>query len=218
MTKPISLKPAQTLNNQALKLCQERPRLFNLLIALDLFWWLAATIYDWQKLVSTPWYLLPFLPICPIYPLLLAIAFICLKRGRQIPAPLAIFTFMGAASYGIMAYIFYPLYMSATGLDSSAIGNMAWVTFYALQSYLLLPYLKIWPGWIIILATYFFSKDIIDLKFQQFSYLITPTTPGYVISYSFIAILLIHLTLLYWLTNQQRQTPAIRLANLASSR
>lgn len=184
---------------------QRHPRILDLLIALDFFWVLAATIYDWQKLAATPWYLLPFMPICPIYPLLLAICFVLFKRHGRIPRPLAIFAFMGSVSYGLAAYIFYPLFMSWIGFDWIAVGNMAWVTFYALQAPLLKDYLRLHIGWTILLASYFFTKDILDWHMAKFSYFVTSATPMYVKFYTFLSVLIIHSFLLLWLIFRQHK-------------
>ncbi len=180
-------------------LITRRPRLLWLLIALDLFWTVAATIYDWPKIVATPWHLLLFMPICPIYPLLLAIAYLWSWYRRRIPAPLAVFAFLGSLSYGLMAYIFYPLMMSWVGWDWLMVGNMLWVTFYALQVFLLLPYLRLSYGGILAISSYFFLKDFLDFTALRFSYFITATTPPHIKLHSFIAILLIHVGLMFWL-------------------
>lgn len=103
------------------------------LIGLDLMLAIASNVVDWPWLMSVEWYLRPFAPICSLFPLALAIWFIVYLKKRRVPAWFTTFIFVGLISYGIMAQIYYPYYISQLGFNWRLPGNMLWVALYASQ-------------------------------------------------------------------------------------
>ena len=164
------------------------------LIVLDLFMTASAIFVDWSDFFSVPWYLIPFVSICPLYPLLLAIVFWKFRRKGSFSQPLLHFTLMGIIGYGIMAYIFYPTFFVTRGFGWYELGNIFWVTIYASQALLLIPYVKkIAFSWYIPFFSYFIVKDILDrfggtFSYQRFEVFSTATS-----NFLFIMILSLHL-------------------------
>lgn len=145
-----------------------------------------SNIVDFDWLMSVPRHLIPFTPICSLYPLLLCIWFSLYYkknidaggshfREQQLggglhsrepvvpPTWFTAFICMGIISYGFMAWIYYPLSMSWYGFNLRSIGNMIWVTIYASQALLLIPEIKKLPIYqYLLIFGYFFFKDYAD--------------------------------------------------------
>lgn len=134
-----------------------------ILIAVNIIMGIASNIVDWHWLSTMPWYLFPFAPICSIYPFLLAIWFGLRYTNKKIPSWFTAFLFIGLLSYGVMAYVYYPLYMSWDGIQFRLLGNIFWVTIYALQTLILKSELEILPFYQYIpVFGYFAFKDFSD--------------------------------------------------------
>ena len=108
------------------------------LILLNLFWSVAAFVYDWPAILQLKYYFIPFIVICPIYPLLLALVWYQTLRSNQVNPYLLAFAALPSAIYLVGALIFYPTVMTKTGFDWSACGQIFWVAFYGLQGFYLL--------------------------------------------------------------------------------
>ena len=93
-----------------------------------------ALAYDWPALAAIPWYLLPLVVICPVYPTLLAVALLTGRRGV-----LAGIATVPAAVFGLLALAFYPLYMLRNGFAWTDLGQIFWVLAYAVPALLLSP-------------------------------------------------------------------------------
>lgn len=164
------------------------------LVVLDLFMAISAMYVDWGDFFMVPWYLILFVPICPLYPLLLACNFWHFRNKGNFSQPLLHFTLMGTLAYGIMAYIFYPTYLISKGFAWYELGNMLWVTIYASQAFLLLPLIKkISIGWYVPFIAYFLLKDFLDRFAGTFSYerlkVFSPATENFL----FVSIVGLHL-------------------------
>lgn len=167
------------------------------LIALDLFMAGAAFYVDFKEFLIVPWYLWIFTPICPIYPLLIALNLIIYKKRGGFFQPLLHFTLIGALSYFIAAFIFYPAYMITHGLKGYEIGNMLWVALYGSQIFLLWPYLKKIPfWWYLIFGAYYLTKDFLDRFSITFSYQREGDLSGFIANFLFATIVLLHLFIL----------------------
>lgn len=164
------------------------------LVCLDLFMAISATYIDWGDFFEVPWYLILFVPICPIYPLLLAINFWKFWRTGEFSQPLLHFTLIGTIGYGIMAYIFYPTYLISEGFGWYEFGNIFWVTLYALQTLLLLPHLeKISFALYAPMLVYFLAKDFLDRFGDTFSYHRAQIFSEKIENFLFVSILFLHL-------------------------
>ncbi len=140
-----------------------------LLIILDIFLAIGSNIADYEWLSSVPHYLLPFAPICSLYPLLLAIWFILYYKKKNIHPAFTFFIFLAITSYGIMSYIYYPLYMLHYGVKFRLVGNIIWVTTYSLQSLIILSELRpIKYTYLILILSYFLFKDYSDRYLGSF--------------------------------------------------
>lgn len=105
------------------------------LIALNLSMGMAALVYDTSAIASLPWYSVPFIVICPLYPILLA-----LHISTQGEHPwLHAFATIPPTVYGGLALCFYPLSMAYNGFSWNDIGHLFWVLTYAIQAAFFLP-------------------------------------------------------------------------------
>lgn len=164
------------------------------LIALDIFMAIASNIADWDWLMGVPWYLMPFTPICSLYPLTLSIWFTLYYFGRKIPSWYTAFIFIGITSYGIMAFFYFPLYMTWAGVDWRNSGNMLWVATYALQSFIIVSEVKKLPIYqYVFIFCYFGFKDYADRYLGTFIDILQPGYPQYLIDFFSITIILLHL-------------------------
>lgn len=169
-----------------------------ILIGLDVFMAIGSNIADWPWLMNVAqekWYLIPFAPICSLYPLTLAIWFSLKYLGKKIPAWFTTFIFIAIVSYGIMAYIYYPLYMSWDGIAPRLIGNMVWVTVYALQSFIIVSELKVLPSYQLFLIMFYFSfKDYADRFLGSFIDISRTDFPENFKNLFWVCIIILHLT------------------------
>lgn len=169
-------------------------KFLSLLILLDLFMAISAIYVDFRDFFVVPWYLVLFVPICPLYPLLLAINFSMFLKKGKFSQGLLHFTMIGIMGYGIMAYIFYPAYLITKGFTWYEFGNMFWVTLYAAQALLLLPVLKkINILWYAPMMGYFMLKDFLDRFGDTFSYHREAVFSSNIENFLFGAVLTLHL-------------------------
>jgi hypothetical protein len=176
------------------------------LIVLDIFMAIGSNIADWHWLMSVEWYLMPFAPICSLYPLTLAIWFYIYYKHKKVPAWFTTFIFIGIISYGVMAYVYYPLYMQEFGVHWRLIGNMAWVTVYALQSFIIASELKPIPVYqYALIVTYFYFKDYSDRYLGSFIDILRPDFPERLKDFFGVVIVTIHtiaIVFTVWLSNK----------------
>lgn len=130
---------------------------------------------DLHDFTETPFYLWLFVPICSLYPFLLALNYVWFLRKKMFSPFLLVFTLFGAIGYGIIAPFFYAYYMVQNGFSWYEFGNVFWVWLYASQAFLLWPYLrphlKELPLWqLCLVAIYFFTKDFLDRFSVTWSY------------------------------------------------
>ncbi|MBU0667882.1 hypothetical protein KJ835_02020 [Patescibacteria group bacterium] len=168
------------------------------LIAVDFTMAALSNIVDWPWLMSVDWYLRPFTPICSLFPLTLGIWFTLHLLKKKIPAWYTAFIFMGIVSYGIMSYIYYPLYMiQFTGFDWRTLGNMLWVTIYALQSLTIFSELKPVKLWqFALIASYYLFKDFSDRYLGSFIDLLQPGFPEWLKDFFGLIMVLLHLAVI----------------------
>lgn len=165
-----------------------------LLIGLDIFMAIGSNIADWPWLTSVKWYLMPFAPICSLYPLTLAIWFSLYYMGKKIPGWLTTFIFIGITSYGIMAWLYFPMFMSWDGIKLRTIGNMLWVTVYALQALIIKSHLKKIPVYqYALIFSYFIFKDYADRFLDTFIDLRMENYPQIFITIFWYAIIALHI-------------------------
>jgi hypothetical protein len=163
------------------------------LIGIDIFMAVGSNIADWPWLMSVKWYLMPFAPICSLYPLTLAIWFSLHYFGKKIPVWYTTFIFVGIVSYGFMAYVYYPAYMAWDGVRFRLVGNMIWVTVYALQSLIIKSELKRLPLYqYFLIALYFGFKDFADRFLGSFIDILRSDFPEQLKNVLFITIVAIH--------------------------
>lgn len=163
------------------------------LIILNAFLAIGSNIADWPWLSSVKWYLLPFAPICSLYPLILCIIFTLMYFGKKVPVWLTSFIFMAIVSYGLMTYIYYPLYMNWDGVTFRLVGNMIWVTIYASQSLILASELKVLPVYqYALIFGYFGFKDYSDRFLGSFIDILRPDFPHYLIDIFSASIVVLH--------------------------
>lgn len=165
------------------------------LIVLDIFMAIGSNIADWDWLMSVDWYLMPFAPICSLYPLTLAIWFTIYYFKKKVPNWFTAFIFMGIISYGVMAYVYYPLYMQWDGIDARLIGNMVWVTIYAMQSFIIASELRILPFYQYIpIIGYFAFKDYADRYLGSFIDILRFDFPEDLKNFLFGVMIVVHIS------------------------
>ncbi|MCC7197276.1 hypothetical protein IT413_03745 [Candidatus Peregrinibacteria bacterium] len=166
-----------------------------ILIGVDIFLAVGSNIADWPWLSSVDWRLLLFAPICSLYPLVLAIVFGLKYLDKKVPAWLTTFIFMAIVSYGIMAYIYYPFYMSWDGVKFRLVGNIIWVTCYAIQSLILFSDIKKLPIYqYALIFGYFAAKDYSDRFLGSFIDILRPDFPKYLIDIFTVSMIVLHVT------------------------
>ncbi|CAN5139160.1 hypothetical protein BH11PAT4_BH11PAT4_2120 [soil metagenome] len=105
------------------------------LIFLNLCMGFLALGYDIPAIRQVPWFMLPFILICPLYPFLLALHLSLAKPQVWLQA----FATIPPTIYGGLALAFYPLSMLNSGFTWNETGQIVWVLLYAVQAFLLLP-------------------------------------------------------------------------------
>ncbi|MFA5830060.1 MAG: hypothetical protein WC843_06255 [Candidatus Gracilibacteria bacterium] len=150
------------------------------IMAIDAALAISSTVVDWPWLIRVPRNLIIFAPICSLYPLLLLIWLTLHYFQKKIPTWFTTFLFMGLVSYGIMSYIYFPLYMSWTGINFHDVGSILWVTAYAIQAFIIAPDLKKIPWYqYLIIFGYFFLKDYSDRYWGTFLDVLLDSYPEY---------------------------------------
>lgn len=175
---------------------------------------------DWQDFAETPWFLWPFVPICPLYPFLLGVLYAWRARKGKWPVRLMLFTLLGITSYGVIAIVFYPLYMLENGFAWYELGNVFWVMIYSLQAVWLWKEFgrdgghwrpgrlsKVSTCLIAAYAVYFFAKDILDRYSVTFSYVRYNILSDVLTNRMFITVLVVHtlVFLTYFLTMRRER-------------
>ncbi len=163
------------------------------IIAIDLALGLSSTVVDWPWLIRVPPHLVMFAPICSLYPWLLAVWFSLYLWKRKIPAWFTAFLFAGLFSYGIMAWIYFPLYMSWNGINFHDVGSMFWVAGYALQAFIIASELKKLPLYqFVLIMGYFFFKDYADRYLGTFLDVLLDSYPEHLKTIFFTSALALH--------------------------
>jgi hypothetical protein len=163
------------------------------IIAIDLALGLSSTVVDWGWLIRVPPHLVMFAPICSLYPWLLAVWFSLYLWKRKIPAWFTAFLFAGLFSYGIMAWIYFPLYMSWNGINFHDVGSMFWVAGYALQAFIIASELKKLPlHQFTLIMGYFFFKDYADRYLGTFLDVLLDSYPEQLKTIFFTSALALH--------------------------
>lgn len=166
------------------------------LTILDLIWSLLAWFYDWQKLFSIPFYLVPFILTCPVYPLLLAIIWYQIYKKRSLNAFIYYIAVIVSVMYGALALFYYPSQMVLYGFDWLTFGAIFWVLVYALQGGYLL--LKIRPKFnlisFLVAIILIFEKIIIDYVTRTSDYIIDKFYPQSYLNWLFFIALIIFIT------------------------
>lgn len=143
--------------------------------------------FYWDQFLATPWYKWVFVPDCPLYDSLFIIAFILIKHKKSNDL-LNLLVITNTVKYGIWTITTIPLFSELflpAGVQSviPLFGNVT-LTFQlsslnlmlvfmhavmALQSLLILPFVKKWQLWQIIIAiAWLFINDLFDYRFNTY--------------------------------------------------
>ncbi len=140
-----------------------------LLIILDLFWSGAAWVYDMSKLITLSPLIWPFVAVCPVFPLLLALVLLQLYRKKSPNQFLLAFAAVGSVIYGLIAILFYPVAMIYQGFSWNGLGQIFWVLVYGVQGAWLIKKYKI-KKLPLYTSTIFFGVQIIVIDLWQKSF------------------------------------------------
>ncbi|HBB02410.1 MAG: hypothetical protein US89_C0013G0030 [Candidatus Peregrinibacteria bacterium GW2011_GWF2_38_29] len=181
---------------------------FVVLIVLDLFMTGAALTIDYRDFVETPFYLWIFVPICSLYPLLLAVNYAIYLWRKKFVQWLLNFTAVGIISYSLMALVFYSLYMYNRGFAWYEFGNIFWVLLYGSQIFVIWKYLlKIhWAGYASILI-YFIAKDFLDRFSATYSYQRYGILSSFELNVFFVAVLVLHIFAFIIVSQRKEMSP-----------
>lgn len=151
------------------------------LALLDLVWSLAAFLYDFPAIREIPPWALPFVVICPIYPLLLASVWLSFWRRFRLPSFVIALATLPSATYGLLSLLYYPLLMQQTGFTWNALLQIPWVLLYGIQGLYLLKTRAIRYIWACLSANLFLiASFLIQYQHKAFDYLdfasLTPTS------------------------------------------
>jgi len=142
-----------------------------IIFILDIFWSAAGFAVDIPKLSNIPAYLWPFVLICPIYPLLLALIWYMYIKKRPINQYLLSFATLPSIVFGVLAVVFYPTAMIYQGTSLRDIGQIFWVLFYAVQGLYLFEKNKFSALALFIPSLYLIIKLYLDIRYGTFGYL-----------------------------------------------
>ena len=168
------------------------------IMAIDLALGISSTVVDWPWLIRVPPNLVAFAPICSLYPWLLIVWFALYlrkpKEGRaRVPAWFTSFLFVGLFGYGILAWIYYPFYMSWTGINFHDVASIFWVTMYAGQAFIIASEIKKSPWYqFALIMGYFYFKDVSDRYFGTFLDVLLDSYPEYLKLLMFASALSLH--------------------------
>ncbi len=141
------------------------------LVVLGFVMTFGALRIDLHDFVETPMYLWLFVPVCSLYPLLLALNYLLFLKRGYFSQFLLYFSLFGIIGYGIIAPFFYAYYMYENGFAWYEFGNIFWVWLYASQAFLLWKYVKRIHWWqFSFIVLYFFTKDFLDRFSVTWSY------------------------------------------------
>lgn len=170
---------------------------------LGLVMTLGALTIDLHDFVETPVYLWIFVPICSLYPLLLALNYLIFLKKGNFFQPLLVFTLFGIMGYGIIAPVFYFGYMLEAGFAWYEFGNIFWVWLYACQAFLLWSHVKKISLWqFLLIGGYFFLKDFLDRFSVTWSYVRLGVLSEGLMNVTFGLLLAVHLALLLMLARK----------------
>ena len=166
------------------------------------FWFLAvlgfamtfgALRIDLHDFVETPVYLWIFVPVCSLYPLLLALNYLLFLKRGYFSQFLLQFSLFGIIGYGIIAPFFYVYYMFENGFAWYELGNIFWVWLYASQAFLLWKYVKKIPWWqFTLIPVYFFMKDFLDRFSTTWSYVRFEMLSMNMMNAMFVLLIVVH--------------------------
>lgn len=194
----LRLKKFVTTASKTLDRLKDNNRAVYWIMAIDLALGISSTVVDWQWLIRVPPNLVAFAPICSLYPWLLLIWFTLYLRkpkvGRaRVPSWFTSFLFIGLFSYGIMAWIYFPLYMSWNGINLHDVGSIFWVTMYAGQAFIIASEIKKIPWFqFVLIMGYFYFKDVSDRYFGTFLDVLLDSYPEYLKLIFFVSALTLH--------------------------
>ncbi len=164
------------------------------LILVDLALAISSNVVDWPWLIRVPPHLIIFAPICSLYPSLLVVWMGFAYFEKKIPDWFSSFLFMGLFSYGLMAWFYFPAYMSWNGINFHDLASILWVTAYAFQSLIILPDLKKLPVYqYLFIFGYFFFKDYSDRYLGTFLDVLLPSYPENLKFFLTISVVTFHL-------------------------
>jgi len=163
------------------------------ILATDIALGISSTVVDWPWLIRVPPNLVAFAPICSLYPWLLVAWFALFLWKKKVPSWFTSFLLVGLFSYGIMAWIYFPLYMSWNGLNFHDIGSMFWVAAYALQGFIIASEIKKIPVYqYLLIFAYFFFKDYSDRYLGTFLDVLLDSYPETLKTIFFVSTLTLH--------------------------
>lgn len=182
------------------------------IILIDLSLGLSSTVVDWQWLIRVPRHLVMFAPICSIYPWLLAVWMTIFFFRKKVSSWFTTFLLIGLFSYGIMAWIYFPLYMSWNGVNFHDIGSMFWVTAYASQAFIIASEIQKvrWYTLAPIMA-YFFFKDYADRFLGTFLDILLDSYPENLKTIFTVSVVTLHvlaIPLVFWIQKRNHQKHA----------
>lgn len=148
---------------------QPKKNVLIILIVLDIIWSLAALIFDFSRIAQIPPLLWPFIIICPIFPMLLAIYWIQSLSGKDNKF-LRSFVSLPGFIYLIAAVIYYPAWMIINGFDILSFGQIFWVMVYGLQCYYLLAKKRTEFAPSVIAVLYLWSSFLVQYLFRSLGF------------------------------------------------
>ena len=134
----------QSVLLRLVKAILNRRWLLYLVIIINIAGFTYGIYYYWNHLLATPWYLLPFVPDCPLYAGMAALCLAVYAAGRR-PAWLFFLTSVGLVKYGIwtVTVILVGSHMFLSGpLMTTYLGLAVSHVFLALEVLLFIPLIK----------------------------------------------------------------------------
>ncbi len=125
----------------------------------------------WEHYKTTPWYFLPFTPICLLISCLIFLCFLIYYFKKDIPDYLVAFTFMMTLSYSVMGLMFYPLYAYVYGVSWSKIASWLLMGLFFVEAWMISDKLKRMSNVFYVgLMIYFGIRSYLDYFLNNFYY------------------------------------------------
>jgi hypothetical protein len=183
---------------------QLRKNILVILIIIDVIWSISALIYDFERIINLPIFFWPFIAICPIFPMLLAIHWMTSIYGKQNNFLLS-FASIPSFVYLIAAIIYYPTWITLNGFDILSFGQIFWVAVYGLQGLFLIIHNRIKPVYSALVSIFLLISFFVQFSTKSFSFFDTSNFSRQLIVAEYLTVAIFTLVLFLVLAKRSKK-------------